>query len=220
MKTIRNILTGVIILLFMYSGYSQEPAPKMRVITLQGQGEDTSSRLLGESAEILSARLTCMSLRDFSVTKNEVKSALIVTVKDTISTGLLQDILTAPGKLNFYENAGRDDSLIPIFKQRSTREIILEAHADFSNKEHPELCITFRENLWDIFKEATARNIDKPITLMIDGNVNASPRVNAEIAGGKITLTGKGFSKSEVRKLVALCSNGELPLKFIMICVK
>ncbi len=220
MKTFRNILAGVIILLFMHSAFTQAPAPKIRVITLQSQGKDTSSKLLGESAEVISARLTCMSLSDFSITKNEAKSALIITVKDTINTRLLREILTAPGKLNFYENAGRGDSLVPIFNKKSTHAIILEAHADFSDKKHPALCITFSENLWDTFKHATARNIDKPVTLIIDGKVYASPRVNSEIAGGKITLTGGGFSKTEVRKLVALSSNGELPLQFIIASVK
>ena len=220
MKAIRNILAGVILLLFMQSGYSQKPALKERVITLQSQGKDTSSRLLQESAEIISERLTYMSLLDFSITKDESKSALIITVKDTIGNELLKDILTAPGKLNFYENAGRNDSLVSIFGSKSTREIIMEAHADFSNKEYPALCITFKENLWETFKDATARNIDKPITLMIDGKVYASPRVNGEIPKGKITLTGSGFSKTQVRKLVAVISNGELPLKFILISVK
>jgi hypothetical protein len=38
-----------------------------------------------------------------------------------------------------------------------------------------------------------------------------------EIPHGKISLTGGGFSKTEVMKLIAIISNRALPLKFIVV---
>jgi len=93
---------------------------------------------------------------------------------------------------------------------------ILEAHADFANPEHPALCITFKEKVWGSLKNTTMRNVNKPIVLVIDNKVYFAPRISGEIPHGKISLTGSGLSKSEVRKIVAIISNGVLPLKFIV----
>jgi SecD/SecF fusion protein len=93
---------------------------------------------------------------------------------------------------------------------------ILEAHADFENPEQPTLCISFKEKVWKLWKDATIRNMNKSIAFVIDDKVYFAPRILGEIPHGKISLTGGGFSKTEVRKLVAIISNGILPLKFIV----
>lgn len=95
-----------------------------------------------------------------------------------------------------------------------TEQDILEAHADFEKPELPTLCLTFKEKVWKSWKDATIRNMNKPIALVIDDKVYSAPRILGEIPHGKISLTGGGFSKAEVRKLVAIISNGALPLKF------
>jgi SecD/SecF fusion protein len=91
---------------------------------------------------------------------------------------------------------------------------IMEAHADFENPEHPVLCITFKENVWKLWENTTIRNMNKPVAFVIDNKVYAAPRILSEIPHGKISLTGGGFSKTEVRKLVAIISSGLVPLKF------
>jgi hypothetical protein len=94
---------------------------------------------------------------------------------------------------------------------------ILEAHADFENLEHPTLCITFKEKVWKLWENTTIRNMNKTVAFVIDDKVYAAPRIMSEIPHGKISLTGGGFSKTEVRKLVAIISSGTLPLKFIVV---
>jgi len=59
--------------------------------------------------------------------------------------------------------------------------------------------------------------MNKSIAFVIDNNVYSAPRILGEIPHGKISLTGGGFSKTEVRKLVAIISNGILPLKFTVV---
>ena len=220
MKTIKHILVGVFVLLCIHFGYSQDRSITERTFTIQSTEKFTPLRLLKESGEILSHRMNCMSLRDFSVANDDAGSAQIIKITDTIETVHLKDLLTAPGKVNFYENSNRNDSLVPIFTQKSTRAIILEAHADFSDKMNPALCITLNEDLRTTFKEATKRNINKSISLVVDNKVIASPRVVDEIAGGQITMTGRGFSKTEVMKLAAIISSGELPVKLTIVSVK
>ncbi|MCX6286660.1 MAG: hypothetical protein NTY96_06055 [Bacteroidetes bacterium] len=94
---------------------------------------------------------------------------------------------------------------------------ILEAHADFENPEHPTLCITFKEKVWKIWENTTIRNMNKLLAFVIDNKVYSAPRIMDKIPSGKISLTGGGFSKTEVRKLVAIISNGILPLKFTIV---
>jgi SecD/SecF fusion protein len=59
--------------------------------------------------------------------------------------------------------------------------------------------------------------MNKPIAFVIDDKVYAAPRILGEIPHGKISLSGRGFSKSEVRKLVAIISSGPIPLKFTIV---
>ena len=93
---------------------------------------------------------------------------------------------------------------------------IMESHPDFSNPKYSALCITFKENVRNQWKDATARNLNKPIAFVIDNKVYFAPRIQGEIPGGKISLTGGGFSKTMIRKLVAIISGGVVPLKFIV----
>ena len=90
---------------------------------------------------------------------------------------------------------------------------IKEVHADFENPEQATLCLTFKENVWKLWKDATIRNLNNSVAFVIDDKVYSAPRIADEIPHGKISLTGDGFSKTEVRKLVAIISNGTLPLK-------
>ncbi len=98
-----------------------------------------------------------------------------------------------------------------------TEKDIAEAHADFTDPEHPALCISFRESKWKLLSETTAGNIGKSIVMVIDGKVYATPRIAAEIPHGKISITGSGFSRSEVTKLSADISKGELPVQFTLV---
>jgi hypothetical protein len=94
---------------------------------------------------------------------------------------------------------------------------IQEAHGDFANPELPTLCVTFKENVWKSWRDATTRNINESMVLAVDDKVIAAPRIADEIPCGKISLTGGGFSKTEVKKLAAIISGGSLPLKFTVL---
>jgi preprotein translocase subunit SecD len=166
--------------------------------------ENAPSKLLDESKEVLIQRLTYMNVHDVQITQNNAKSELVVTVGDTISKAMLSEILLIQGHVSL-----KADSIMVLNKEN-----LLEAHADFSEPKFPTLCITFKENKWKEFESMTARNINKPVAFVVDDIVYASPMIKEKIAHGKISLTGGGFSKNEVRKLVAVISSGPMPLKF------
>jgi preprotein translocase subunit SecD len=90
-------------------------------------------------------------------------------------------------------------------------------HADLNNPEYPTLCITFKENKWKVWENMTTRNMNKPVAFIMDDKVYSAPQIKDTISHGKISLTGSGFSKTEVRKLVAVISSGPVPLKFTIV---
>jgi hypothetical protein len=295
MKTLRYILMGVMLIIIIPFCNSQTTVKNEQVIRLQSVTKNSSTKLLSESKEILLKRLAMMNLRNIQIIQNDTKSELVITVRDTINSETLSDILLIQGHINFYETMNRQEVLKYFGKQLpgciqdaftllhlrdsihlgsepilgiagakdttsinsclTSKEIrslfpeqlrllwaiypgenkqyflycisssdntfneqnIMEAHADFANPEYPTLCITFKEKVWTLWKDVTIRNINKPIAFVIDNKVYFAPKIRGEIPHGKISLTGGGFSPTAVRKLVAIISNGVLPLKFIVV---
>ena len=158
---------------------------------------------MDESKEILSRRLALLNLRDVQITQNNAKSELVITVGDTISNATLSEILLIQGNVSF-----KADTILVL-----NQENLLEVHADFNNPEYPTLCITFKEKKWKVWENMTIRNMNKPVAFVIDDKIYSAPRIKDKISHGKISLTGGGFSKTEVRKLVAIISSGTSALK-------
>jgi len=207
MKTLRYILLGIMLITIIPVCNSQTPKKNKQVITLQSVPENAPSKLLAESKEILSRRLGFMGLRDVQITQNNKKSELVITVGDTISNVTLSEILLIQG----YVSLKADTTLV------LNKENLLEVHADFNNPEYPTLYITFKENKWKVWENMTARNINKPVAFVVDDKVYCAPLIKDKISHGKISLTGGGFSKTEVRELVAIISSGPVPLKFTIV---
>ena len=204
MKTLRYILLGIMLITIIPVCNSQTPEKTKQVITLKSVPENAPSKLLAESKEILARRLGFMGLRDVQITPNNKKSELVITVGDTISNVTLSEILLIQGYVSF-----KVDTILVLNKEN-----LLEVHADFNNSEYPTLCITFKENKWKVWENLTARNMNKPIAFVVDDKVYSTPQIADKISHGKISLTGGGLSKAEVRKLVAIISSGPVPLKF------
>lgn len=207
MKTLRYILLGIMLITIIPVCSSQIPVKNKQVITLQSVPGNAPGKLLAESKEILSQRLGFMGLRDVEITQHNSTSELVITVGDTISNVTLSEILLIQGYVSF-----KADSLLVLNKEN-----LLEVHADFDNPEYPALCISFKENKWKVLENMTTRNMNKPVVLIVDDKVYSAPRIIDTISHGKISLTGSGFSKTEVRKLVSIISSGPVPLKFSIV---
>ena len=207
MKTLRYILLGIMLITIFSVCNSQTPEKIKQVITLKSVPENAPSKLLGESKEILARRLGFMGLRDVQITPDKKNSELVITVGDTISNVTLSEILLIQGYVSF-----KADTILVLNKEN-----LLEVHADFSNSEYPTLCIAFKENKWKVWENLTARNMNKPIAFVVDDKVYSTPQIADKISHGKISLTGGGLYKADVRKLVAIISSGPVPLKFTIV---
>ena len=78
------------------------------------------------------------------------------------------------------------------------------------------LTIELKEEYHETFARMTAENIDKPLYLVVDGKIIASPTVSAVIKDGKVSISeGIMYTKddepSEWYKLKALIASGALP---------
>jgi len=76
-----------------------------------------------------------------------------------------------------------------------------------------ELGIEFKKPAVQLWADATRRNINNAIAIVLDNKVLYAPVLRDAIEGGKCSITGD-FTQAEVRYFAALCNNGELPVSF------
>ena len=204
MKTLKYILLGILFISIVPVCKSQTSIKSKQVVALQSVPGNAPAKLLAESKEVLMRRLTCINLHDVQIAQNNAKSELVITVGDTISKAALSEILLIQGNVSF-----KADTTLFL-----DRENLLKVVANFDDPKQPALCITLNENKWKVWEDITTRNMNKPVAFVIDGKEYAAPQIVEPISHGMISLTGGGFSGSEVGKLVAIISSGPLPLKF------
>jgi SecD/SecF fusion protein len=82
--------------------------------------------------------------------------------------------------------------------------------------DEPKIQIKLKSNAAPVFAEATKRNIDRSIAIVIDDKVYSSPVVRNAIEGGEIEVTGN-FTRNEVNYFPALFNSNQLPLNFRVI---
>jgi preprotein translocase subunit SecD len=61
------------------------------------------------------------------------------------------------------------------------------------------------------FREITARNVGKPLAIVLDGIIISAPNINEPITGGSAQISGE-FSVEEIRDLVIKLKAGSLPV--------
>ena len=81
------------------------------------------------------------------------------------------------------------------------------------NAEVPQLTFRFNKSAATVWAEITRRNINRPVAVVLDGEVLFAPIVRAEITDGNGEITGN-FTREELKNIVALIHGGELPVGF------
>jgi len=132
-------------------------------------------------------------------------------------------IESLPSDLRFFwsKYPGNDGNYdlycVSLANQTFNETAIREAHADFMDPKHPILSIEFTETTWKAWENFTKKNIEKEVIFILDEKVCFAPSIAGVIAGGHISLTGGGLTKAEVTKLVAIITNGVLPLSLSIV---
>lgn len=72
---------------------------------------------------------------------------------------------------------------------------------------------TLKKSAAEIWADATKRNIDHAIAIVLDGKVLSAPIVRSAINEGKCEISGN-YTEDQVKFIAALGNNGVLPLNF------
>ncbi|MBI3289883.1 protein translocase subunit SecD [Candidatus Microgenomates bacterium] len=94
---------------------------------------------------------------------------------------------------------------------------LTRAQVEFdSNTGKPLVGLQFNETGAKKFEEITAKNISKPVVILIDNQIVSSPTVNEKISGGRAVITGD-FAIPEAKQIVTLLNSGALPVPLDMV---
>lgn len=80
----------------------------------------------------------------------------------------------------------------------------------------PEVSLVFDDEGAKMFENITARNVNKPVAIYLDGYAISVPTVNEKITGGKAVISGK-FNINEAKLLAQRLNAGALPVPIELI---
>jgi len=108
MNSLKYIFIGVVISIISFSCLSQSnKIEKQQTITLQSLNADAPKDQLSESSRIITNRLKCLNVTNFTVEQNDEKSQLIITFNDKVDS-LLVETISSQGKLRFLEGYNKE----------------------------------------------------------------------------------------------------------------
>lgn len=122
------------------------------------------------------------------------------------------ETLGNPGTIQFYEASSDSDSgmnLVLDGNDVANAQVVTEPN-EFGNNEYV-VRLTFSSEGAQKFEEATARNIDKPIYIVYNGQIISAPQVNQTISGGNCVITGN-FTYDQANSLATSIRLGVLKL--------
>jgi preprotein translocase subunit SecD len=94
--------------------------------------------------------------------------------------------------------------------------IITGIDIESSKYEKDRIQIKLKSNAAGLWSEATKRNLNNVIAIVLDDNVIAAPRVMSEINSGEIEISGS-FTQTQGRYIATLLNNGALPVSFFVV---
>jgi len=219
MKTIIYLLIAVFIISIASTSFIKQENSKTQFF-LQATQKNNSSESLLQSAEIITERLKTFSDEIFEVKTIPKKNQIKVILNESWNLQMTKNLISKKGVLSFYEtyNLKSSDNLLNadqnIFLKGSDIESMNYGQDEFS--EHRFINIQFKESAIEIWKNATQRNMGHAIAIVLDNEVIAAPVVNSIIDYGNCQITGN-FTSDEIKYIVAIGNNGELPLEFELV---
>lgn len=94
--------------------------------------------------------------------------------------------------------------------------VITDARQDFSATGGNEISMTMNSEGAREWKRITGENIGKCVAIVLDDQVYSAPVVQAEIAGGRSSITGH-FTLEEAKDLANILKSGKLPAPAVIV---
>lgn len=143
-------------------------------------------------------------------TKLGSEDRLVVELPGVKDVQEAMDLMGKTAELEFKE-IGTDPSGMPQGFGLTGKDLKKATQAFDQNTNEPNVSIEFSPDGAKKFEEATARNVGKPIYIILDGIPISSPNVNEKISGGKAVITGQ-FDIKEAKNLAIQLNAGALPV--------
>ena len=171
------------------------------VYQAKNPNEEDMDAKMESTVSILMSRLTRQGFTEATVTRQGTER-IRVEIPNVSDPNEILSIIGTPAKLEFADSAGTvlmDGSMVK--NAQAAQDENGQAVVDF----------TLNDEGSKIFAEATAANLGKPISILLDGETISSPTVNSVIAGGRGQITGN-FTPEEAQTLASLIMSGALPI--------
>lgn len=172
------------------------------VYQAQSDGVEDFDGKMDTTVNILTGRLTRQGFTEATVTR-QGSDRIRIEIPDVKDPNEILTIIGTPAHLVFKDNAGN-----VVMEGQEVKE------AYISQDDTGTPCVAFR--LSDVgtkqFAEATAANLNRTISIELDGEVISAPTVNSVIAGGSGIIQSPGMTVEEASNLAMLIQSGALPL--------
>ncbi len=89
-------------------------------------------------------------------------------------------------------------------------DVIVDANSDYDDRNRPEVTMRMNGEGARKWKNLTAENINRPVAIILDGQVYTAPNVNGEIPNGVSSISGN-FTVEETKDMANVLKAGKLP---------
>lgn len=140
----------------------------------------------------------------------ENKERVVVELPGIKDTNAAIDLIGKTAQLIFAEVGG--DSQQTLTPTNLTGADLKDAKVQFDNQtSKPVVALNFTDAGATKFEELTAKNIGKPLAIILDNSVISAPIVQDKISGGSAVITGT-FTTDEAKSLAIQLNAGALPV--------
>ncbi len=163
--------------------------------------EDTITKALG----ILRTRVDSLGVKETTLYP-QGKNRVVIEIAGEDDPEAAVDILKNVAQLEFQDEKGN------VLVTGENLENA-EARMDQSGTGNAEVLLEFDKKGAQLFADATAANIGKPLLIVIDKQVISAPNVKVAITDGNAVIQGQ-FTAEEAQNLAVQLRSGALPVSF------
>ena len=181
--------------------------------------EENKEKALNSLKDVIEKRVNFFGISEPNVqtSKFEGKDRILVELPGINDPKEAVSLIGQTAQLVFSEvaNTQPDDGSTPsasLSPTNLTGADLKSADVVFDkNTGKPAISIEFGDEGAKKFEELTAKNIGKPLVIVLDNNIVSAPVVQEKISGGQAQITGQ-FSLDEAKQLEVQLNAGALPV--------
>ncbi|TSC90740.1 MAG: preprotein translocase subunit SecD [Candidatus Berkelbacteria bacterium Licking1014_96] len=191
--------------------------------------DKNKSEAVSSVIEVIRRRIDALGVSEPIIQETKVsgENAVIVELPGVTDIEQAKSLVGKTAQLEFYEQSQEAvetaeptaDSPIPGFKPTGLNgSHLTRAEVNFGGTNNstttsgsPEISLNFTSDGAKLFKEITARNVGKPVAIVLDNEVISAPTVQSVIENGQAVITGK-FTIEEAKDLSIQLNAGALPV--------